>query len=41
MTDLLVEFSPAVGLLAVIGVMIWAVITMGIIYFSPLTFVRE
>lgn len=26
MTDLFVEFSAAVGLLAVIGVMIWAVI---------------
>ena len=26
MIDLLVEFSPAVGLLAVIGVMAWAVI---------------
>lgn len=28
MIDLLVEFSPAVGLLAVIGVMAWAVITI-------------
>jgi len=28
MIDLLVEFSAAVGLLAVIGVMIWAVITI-------------
>ena len=26
MTDLFVEFLPAIGLLAVIGVMIWAVI---------------
>lgn len=26
MIDLLVEFSPAVGLLAVIGGMVWAVI---------------
>ena len=26
--DLFVEFSPAIGLLAVIGVMAWAVITI-------------
>ena len=28
MIDLFVEFSPAIGLLAVIGVMTWAVITI-------------
>lgn len=28
MIDLFVEFSPAIGLLAVIGVMAWAVITI-------------